>query len=196
MRRLKGSQARVFTFDVFEAWTDLVAPATTIKLDDAKQKVLEVVLLERPIMSPGDVLGGYEIVRAVLVPRSESMASAKAKIKTMHFHEWDAHGQKGTPSHLISKTSDASMAWITSGVASLFLFILAVIALFVVLCLFLVFGCGCCDGDEYERAQSGKRRGGGGGFADLERGKGRFLSAEELGLVRGQGRVVGVGKKD
>lgn len=186
----------MFTFDVFEAWTDLVSPAKTIKLDDTKQKVLEVVLLEPPILSPGDMVSSYEIVRAQLVPRSTVQSASKALTRTMHFHEWDAHGQKGTPSHLISKTSDASLAWITSGVASLFLFVLAVIALFVVLCLFLVFGCGCFSGDEYERAQSGKRRGGGGVMGDVERGKGRFLSAEELGLVRGQGRVVGVGKKD
>lgn len=113
----------------------------------------------------------------------------------MHFQEWDAHGQKGTPAHLVAKTSDASVAWITSGVWSLFLFILAVIALFVVLCLFLVFGCGCIGGDEYERAQSGKKRGGG-GMNDIERGKGRFLSAEELGIRGGGGRVVGVGKRE
>lgn len=192
MRRLKDSQARVFTFDVLEAWTDLVSPAKTITLNDDKQKVLEVVLLERPIMSPGDITPRYEIVRAQLVPRSASTSSAYSQ--TMRFHEWDAHGQKGTPAHLISKTSDASLAWITSGVASLFLFILAVIALFVVLCLFLVFGCGCFGGDEYERAQSGKRRGG--GMNDVERGKGKFLSAEELGLRGGGGRVVGVGKRE
>lgn len=138
----------------------------------------------------------YEIVRARLVPRSSLPTSNSRVVQTMRFHEWDAHGQKGTPSHLIAKTSDASLAWITSGVASLFLFILAVIALFVVLCLFLVFGCGCLSGDEYERAQSGKRRGGG-GMGDVERGKGRFLSAEELGLARGgEGRVVGVGKRE
>ncbi|KAH7380417.1 hypothetical protein DE146DRAFT_671398 [Phaeosphaeria sp. MPI-PUGE-AT-0046c] len=191
LRRLKDSQARVFTFDVLEAWTDLASPPKTVTLDNDKQKVLEIVLLDRPIMSPGDMNPTYEIVRAQLVPRA---STPLVRARTMRFHEWDVHGQKGTPAHLVAKTSDASLAWITSGVWSLLLFIMAVIALFVVLCLFLVFGCGCFGGDEYEQAQSGKKRGG--AMNDVERGKGRFLSADELGIRGVGGRVVGVGKRE
>ena len=144
------------------------------------------------MMSAGDANPMYEIVRADLVPRPSS--ASRVKMHTMHFHDWDAHGEKGTPSHLISSTSDSFVEYISSEVWSLFVFIMATIALFVVICLFCIFGCGLGK-DEYESAQHGKRRGGArGAKSDVERGKGRFLSAEELGL-RG-GRVVGVGKSD
>jgi hypothetical protein len=188
LRRLQGSQALLFRFDVFEAWTDLLDPPETVGLDDEKQKVLELVLLQRPLLSPGDVSGAYEIVRAELVQRPKE----GGKVRTMRFHDWDVHGQKGTPAHLVAKASDASLAWITSGVWSLFLFILAVIGLFVVLCLFCIFGFGGTNEYEYQRAQFGKKRG---VSNDAEKGKGRFLSAEELGLRSGA-KVVGVGKSD
>jgi hypothetical protein len=190
LRKLQGSQALVFHFDVLEVWTDLLEPAMTFKLSDEKQKMLELVLLQRPLLSPGDVSRAYEIVRVELVQRPK--VGGKRKVKTMWFQEWDVHGQKGTPGHLVAKASDASMTWITSGVWSLVLFILAVIGLFVVLCLFCIFGFGGFGGDEYERAQHGKKRGMG---TDAEKGKGRFLSAEELGLRSGA-KIVGVGKSD
>jgi hypothetical protein len=192
LRRLTDSSALLFHFDIFEAWSDLPDPALTVKLDDVRQKVLEVVLLQRPLHSAGDMSNAYEIVRAGLVPRPSS--SSKAKLHTMHYHDWDDHGEKGTPSHLVSKASDSFVEYIASGMWSLFIFIMALIALFVLLCLFCIFGCGLGQ-DEYESAQHGKRRSSGKGSRnDVERGKGKFLSAEELG-IRG-GRVVGVGKAD
>jgi hypothetical protein len=193
LRRLKDSSALLFRFDVFEAWSELPYPDLTVKLDDAKQKVLEVVLLKRPLMSAGDVSRAYEIVRAELVPRPT--LKSRAKVHIMRYHDWDAHGEKGTPSHLVSSTSESFAEYITSGVWSLFFSIMALIALFVILCLFCIFGCGL-GRDEYESAQHGKKRSSGKGMRnDMERGKGRFLSAEELGLRSG-GRVVGVGKAD
>jgi len=193
LRHLRDSSALVFHFDVFEAWTDLLDSGLTVKLDDAKQEVLEIVLLERPLQSAGDMSNAYEIVRAGLVPRS--FTKSIAKVHTMRYHDWDDHGEKGTPSHLVSKALESFFDYIASGVWTLFIFILAFVALFVLLCLFCIFGCGLGK-DEYESAQHGKRRGGGkGGWNDVERGKGRFLSAEELGLRVG-GRIVGVGKAD
>jgi hypothetical protein len=110
----------------------------------------------------------------------------------MNFHDWDAHGEKGTSAHLVSSASDSFLRLITSGVWSLFVFILAIIGLFVVLCLFCIFWCGSAVEYEYEKAQSGKRRA---GASDVENVKGRFMTAEELGLRSGA-RVVGVGKSD
>jgi hypothetical protein len=70
-------------------------------------------------------------------------------------------------------------------------------ALFVVVCLFIIFGCGWHK-DDYERAQHGKRKSSSGkgtwGGHDIEAVR-RFKTPEELGL-RGSGRVVGVGKSD
>lgn len=190
LSRLPKSEALLFHFDVFEAWTDVVEPPVTISLRSEGQKVVQVVLLEKPLMSPGDPGPAHEIVRAELVSRS---SLSNRNLRTMKFHDWDEHGQKGTPAHLVSSASDASMNYITSGVWSLFLFIMAVIGLFVVLCLFCIFGCcGGFGGDEYVRAQHGKKRG---TRDDAEKGKGRFLSAEELGL-RGGAKVVGVGKRE
>ncbi|KAF2028830.1 hypothetical protein EK21DRAFT_101569 [Setomelanomma holmii] len=196
LRRIAKSQALMLRFDVFELWTDLRDPALTLKLEDEKQKVIELVLLQRPVMSSGDSSHAYEIVRTDLIPRSKTNKASTAHI--MNFHDWDAHGQIGTPSHLISATSDTLVDYISSGVWSLFVFIMAIIGLFVVLCLFCIFGCGLGK-DEYEKAQTGKRRGskrtGSWAGNDVENAKGRFRSAEELGLRSG-GRVVGVGKSD
>jgi hypothetical protein len=118
LRKLRGSQALVFHFDVVEAWTELLEPAATFQLNHEKQKVLQVVLLQRPMFSPGDLSQAYEIVRCGLVEREQM--SKKSKVKTMRFHDWDVHGHKGTPAHMVSKASDASLEWITSGVWSLF----------------------------------------------------------------------------
>lgn len=61
----------------------------------------------------------------------------------------------------------------------------------VIVCLFIIFGCGLHK-DDYEQAQHGKRKSG--GRNDIESVR-RFRTPEELGL-RGSGRVVGVGKSD
>ncbi|KAH7068221.1 hypothetical protein BKA63DRAFT_109689 [Paraphoma chrysanthemicola] len=196
LRRLAKSQALLFQFDVLQLWTKLPGSDFTFRLRSDEQKVLEVVLLPRPVLSPGDPGHAFEIVRAELVPR---LKTTRAKnVQTMNFDEHDSHGKIGTPSHLLSTTSDSLLEHITSGVWSLFIFILALIGLFVVLCLFCIFGCGC-GADEYEKAQTGKKRGsrrqGSWSGNDVEKAKGKFMSAEELG-IRSAGRVVGVGKSD
>jgi hypothetical protein len=180
--------ALLLLFDVFEIWTDLLSTDLTVQLSDPKQMVVEIVLLQRPLLSPGDPAHAFEIVHARLVPRSSS-----GNMRTMHLHDWDVHGEKGTPAHLVSSASDTFVDYISSGVWSLFIFIMAVIALFVVLCLFCAFGCGFRrDEYEYEKAQFGKKWV---GASDVENVKGRFMSAEELGLRSGA-RVIGVGKCD
>jgi hypothetical protein len=138
----------------------------------------------------------------------------------MHFHDWDIHGRRGTLSHRISRLFQSLGDFLDSGVWALFAFLGGVIALFVCMCLFCIFGADwCCpSADEYERAQSGKGkrgagkrdlemgreggggRGGGGGNGYGSGGAGRlmqmqFKSPEELGLL-GRGKVVGVGKSD
>lgn len=198
VRRLKGSpHALSLIFDVFTAWTDLTKPALTVELEDAKQKVLEVVVLQRPIVGAGDAAHVWEIVRADLVDRSSVQTTDKPRI--MRFLDWDAHGKKGTTAHMVNSASDSVLDYITSGVVGLLFFIMGIVALFVILCLFCIFGCGW-SGDEYGSAQRGKRRTnhrGSGSYKgnDVEKAKGRFMTAEELGLRSG-GRVVGVGKSD
>lgn len=197
LRPIKDSHALLFHLDILELWSDLPSPPITVIPDEEQQKALEVVLLERPLLSAGDAPNGFEIVRVNLVPRPDVPASRKGQ-KSMWFHDWDDHGKKGTPSHLLNTASDSFVEYISSGVWALFLFILAIMALFVVICLFCIFGFGWHK-DEYERAQHGKRRSSGRGSGswgtnDVEKAR-RFKSAEELGLRSG-GKVVGVGKSD
>lgn len=159
-----------------------------MKLDDRAQTMLEVVLLQRPLLSAGDLGHVHEIVRTSLVPRRESNVRYQ---RTMVFHEWDSNGRKGTPSHLFSFLSNALRTYLSSSFWALLVFLLAIIGVFVVICTFCILGCGFWD-DEYEKAQHGKKRVGGGN--DVEKAR-RFRSAEELGF-RGGGKVVGIGKSD
>lgn len=178
-----------------ELWSELPETPITVILDDPKQKVLEVVLLPRPLLSAGDDGSGFEIVRAELVLRPATQS--KVGRRTMWFHDWDTHGKKGTTSHLVNTASDSFVTYISSGVWALFMFILAIMAFFVILCVFCIFGCGW-QNDDYERAQHGKRssgkRSGTWGGNDVEKAR-RFRTPEELGL-RSSGKVVGVGKSD
>ncbi|KAG9194283.1 hypothetical protein G6011_04318 [Alternaria panax] len=195
LRQLKDSNALVFYFDIMEMWTDLTSPHLTIIMDKEQQKILEIVLLQRPLLSAGDQASVYEIVRASLVQRKDVKKPMKMY---MWFHDWDANGKKGTATHMVNSASSSFVDYISSGVWSLFIFVLAVMALFVIVCLFIIFGCGWHK-DDYEQAQHGKRKsggggGGGGGRNDIEAVR-RFMTPEELGL-RGSGRVVGVGKSD
>ncbi|CAI9625054.1 unnamed protein product [Alternaria burnsii] len=188
LRHLKESNALLFYFDVMEMWTDLTSPHLTVIMDKEEQKVLEVVLLQRPLLSAGDHASAYEIIRASLVPRKNIKNPMKMH---MWFHDWDANGKKGTATHMVNSASSSFVDYISSGIWSLFIFILAVMALFVIVCLFIIFGCGLHK-DDYEQAQHGKRKSG--GRNDIESVR-RFRTPEELGL-RGSGRVVGVGKSD
>ena len=81
LRRLKESNALLFYFDVMEMWTDLTSPHLTIIMDKEEQKVLEVVLLQRPLLSAGDHASAYEIIRASLIPRKDIK-------KPMKMHMW------------------------------------------------------------------------------------------------------------
>ncbi|KAJ4376236.1 hypothetical protein N0V83_001519 [Neocucurbitaria cava] len=139
LQPIKGiKNALVFHFDILQLWSDLPEPPITVVLDDAKQKMLEVVFLQRPLLSAGDAPNSLEIVRAELVPRPPSQGTTTSKSrsrKIMNFHDWDAHGKKGTPSHLLNSASASVTSYLTSGAWALFLFIMAIIALFVLLCL-------------------------------------------------------------
>lgn len=129
LQRLKPtSSALLLHFDVFELWTDLPSDPLTVKLLDPKQKILEVVLLQRPLLSPGDG-DAWEIVRADLVSRPTPGAKG-AGVRTMKFLDWDAHGEVGTPSHLVNSASDSLMNYVSSGAWALFVFVLAVVGLF------------------------------------------------------------------
>lgn len=187
LRHIKDSTALVFQFEISELWSDLTETPITVKLDDPAQMMLEVVLLQRPLLSAGDPGHVNEIVRTSLVQRLGSGAHQR----TMAFHDWDIHGRKGTPAHLLSSFFDAFITYMSSGVWAIFIFALSIFSLFFLICLFCIFGWGFWKG-EYEQAQHGKRRSG--GVNDIEQAK-RFKSAEELGLRNG-GRVVGVGKSD
>lgn len=172
-------------------------PVKTISLDDAAQKILELVLLPRPLLSAGDAGSAYEIVRAELMLRPPDTAEERAHRKAMWFRDWDDHGKKGTTQHFVNSASDSFLNYISSGVWALCVFVLGVVGFFVVLCLFCIFAFG--GGDEYEKAQNGKRRSSGRGSGswggnDVEKAR-RFRSAEELG-IRSGGKVVGVGKSD
>ena len=178
-----------------QLWSDLTPSPISVPLDDPAQKVLEVLLLPRPLLSAGDASPAFEIVRVELVERPED--EARGARRTMWFLDWDAHGKKGTTAHIINSASDSFVTYVSSGVVSLFVFILAVMAVFVGVVVLVVLGCGWHK-DDYERAQHGKRGGGRGsgpwGANDVEKAR-RFRSAEELG-IRSSARVVGVGKSD
>lgn len=194
LQRIKSSSALLFHLDIMQLWTDLTPSPLTVVLDDPAQKVLELVLLSRPIQSAADASDRYEMVRASLIPRPQVISSTKkGSRKTMWFLDWDAHGKKGTPAHALNIASESFETYVTSGVWALVVFILAIMALFILIFLFCIFACGW-GGDDYERAQRGKRGGKTGGGNDVEKAR-RFLSPEELGL-RGSGQVVGVGKSD
>jgi hypothetical protein len=197
VRPVTNSSALVFRFNIFEAYFPLASPPITIKLDDHKQRVIELILFQRPLYSPGDVGPAWEIVTVRLEERDKM--GSKRRMRTMEFLDWDEFGRKGSPAHLASTTSDWFVRHISSGFWSLSMFILGALVLFVVICVAAVLGWDWYSGD-YEKAQSRKgrsRSGGSGGWTgtDVEKAKGRFLSASELGM-RGTGNVVGIGKSD
>lgn len=194
---IEKSAAMVFQFDVTELYSDLPERPLRHKLADPRQEIIELVLLQTPVQSALEP-PSMEIIKASLVPRSSKVSSTPSYQKVMHFEDWDTHGKKGTTSHLVSSWGTSFLDYLDSGIWAIFVFLLGIIALFVVVCLFCIFGCDWCS-DDYEKAQHGKarkdKRRSSGRSGDLEMGKGRFKSAEELGLL-GRGKVVGVGKSD
>lgn len=198
LRNVKTSnalEALVFQFDVVELYSDLTNPALQYKLGDANQKMLEILLIQKPILSASDPSPAFEILNVRLVPRSLTATSRR----TMHFLAWDDHGQIGTPSHLFSSGTSSFVSFLTSGFWALFGFVMAVIIVFIVVVLMCVFGWEFWR-DDYEKAQQGKHRRKSSVKirSDVESGKmrGRFKSAEELGLGLNRGEVVGMGKSD
>ncbi|KAJ4305749.1 hypothetical protein N0V90_001280 [Kalmusia sp. IMI 367209] len=202
IRTAKNLEALIFQFDIVELWSDLTTPPLKYKLDDPAQKMLELILIQKPVLSALDPSPTFEIISASLVFRTHNPPSRLAPQRTMHFLAWDTYGEKGTASHLFSYGATSFADFLASGFWALFGFVLAVIVVFVAVCLICVFGWGFWE-DDYERAQQGKQRrkssvrSGKNGRVDVETGraKGRFRSAEELGL-RATGQVVGIGKRD
>lgn len=195
LRRVKKTAAVIFQFDVTELYSDLPEKPLQHKLNDPRQKIVEMLLLQKPVMSALEPVA-FEIVKAELVPRSHNPVAPTSPQQAMKFEEWDSFGRKGTPSHLLSTWGTLFVDFLNSGIWALFVFLLGVIALFVVVCLVCIFGCDFWS-DDYEKAQHGKARGEKkrGRSTDLEMGRRHFKSAEELGLL-GRGRVVGLGKSD
>lgn len=202
LRHVTNSSALVFRLNILEAHfkppthdPNIQIPIV-MKVDDPKQRVIELVLLPRPLLSAGDVGPAWEIVTARLSDRDKK--GSKRPMKTMMVEEWDRYGRKGSPLHLVSASSSSLVTYAGSGFWGLSVAILGVMVLFMV----VVVGCMLSWdwwGDEYEKAQNGKGRRGGskgsGSWTDVEQAKGKFLSAGELGM-RGGGDVVGIGKSD
>lgn len=210
-QRLESSTTAIlFTFDIFETYSSLFSPALTTPLSSPQQQTLQLILLQRPLISAGDAPQVYQIIRAELTSRPSSSPKVIHKAPFLFTSPSLSPSSYQTTSnpfiYILNILPTPLLTYISSGAWALFAFIISVIALFVVLCLFCIFACGK---GEYEAAQRGKRRRSGRGSwsgnaaGDVEKGnrdgigfaKGRFLSAEELGL-RGGGRLVGVGKSD
>ena len=122
-------------------------------------------------------------------------------MKMMMFDEWDEFGRKGSLGHLVASSTAGLVRYASSGFWGLSVAVLGFLVLFVGAVVACLLGWEWYSG-EYEGARSGKglggRRGGskgGGSWGDVEKAKGRFLSASELGL-RGGGSVIGIGKSD
>jgi hypothetical protein len=194
LRAIKDSPALVLQFDILEIWSDLPETPLLHKLENANQKLLELVLLKKPVYSALEP-PTFEIIKAELVLRSQNPVAPTTLQQTMHFLEWDAHGRKGTTAHALTSFGIWLIDYLDSGVWAMFMFILAIILLFVVVCVLCVFGWGFWE-DDYAQAQHGKaREGKRRGKSDVENAaRLPFKSAEELGLSRG--RVVGLGKSD
>jgi len=196
-------KALLFQFDIFELYTDLATPPLKHKLESPAQKMLELLLIEKPLLSALQPAPTFEILRASLISRA-SNPNGDPSPKSMSFLEWDHYGQKGTASHALTYSAESMVSYIASGFWGLFTFILGLVALFVILVLVCIFGWSFWA-DDYEKAQHGKRRmskaavsgsaSWKGRDIELGQGKGKFLSAEELG-IGGRGRVVGMGKSD
>lgn len=202
LRRVKTRQnleALLFQFDIIELHSDLTSPALRFKLDDAGQKMLEVLLIQRPLLSASDLSPSFEVLSAKLVPRT-----SLSHERTMHFLAYDTHGEKGTASHALSYGTSFLTDFLSSSFWALLGFVTAVIIVFIVVLLMCIFGWEFWK-DDYEKAQRGKRRKSSVKVvrADVETSVGtekmkdRFKSAEELGLgFASRGQVVGMGKSD
>ncbi|KAF2709927.1 hypothetical protein K504DRAFT_466382 [Pleomassaria siparia CBS 279.74] len=193
LRAIKDTPAVIFQFDVIEIWSDLPETPILHKLDNSEQKMLELVLLEKPVYSALEA-PAFEIVKASLVSRNHHPVALTSPQQTMHFLDWDENGRKGTVAHSLTAFGNWFIDFLDQGIWALFVFILVVVVLFVVVCLFIVFGWGLGQ-DDYEKAQVGKAKGSKRRQRSDVESAGRFKSPEELGLL-GRARVVGIGKSD
>ncbi|UPX17445.1 uncharacterized protein EKO05_0007798 [Ascochyta rabiei] len=159
LRRVTNSTALVFRFNVFEAHfspsthNPLLKTPVVVKLDNPKQRVVELILLPRPLLSAGDVGPAWEIVSVRLVNRDKK--GSKRRMKTMVFGEWDEFGRKGSPTHLVSAYSNGVVTYASSGFWGLSVAILGFIVVFVLSVVGCVVGWDWWSG-EYEKAQHGK----------------------------------------
>ena len=205
LRRVTNSSALIFRFNVFGAQFTPpshnsirpVSPSAKkiISLDDPKQRVIELILLPRPLLSPGDVGPVWEIITARLSDRDSK--GSKKIMKTMIFDEWDEFGRKGSPSHLASAFSNSLVLYVSSGFWGLVMAILGVLVIFVSFVVSCVVGWDWWS-SEHKRTQARKgqndgSRGREGG--DMEKARGMFLSAGKLGMTDGR-NFVGAGKSD
>lgn len=205
LRTIKTEQnlkALLFQFDIFELYSDLTTPPLKHRLESPAQRMIELLLIEKPLLSALQPTPTYEILRASLISRASNPNGDPSPL-TMSFLNWDDFGEKGTAAHALSYGADSMVSYVLSGFWGLFTFILGIVALFVALVLLCIFGWSFWE-DDYEKAQHGKRRmskaaanGNTWKGRDVEslQAKARFLSADELG-IGGRGRVVGMGKSD
>lgn len=195
LRPIPKHQALVFQFDVVDIFSDQPNPPFTQALNDPEQEFVQMIILEKSVMSAFDPVPSFEIVKADLVPRKQNVPRQLPEL--MSFNDWDAFGRKGTLSHFFSSLGSWMLEFMTNSTLGLFFFMLGVVMLFVVVCIIVIFGCDPCA-DEYEQAQHGKSSGKKSRrqhSGDVETGGLRFKTPEELGLL-GKGRVVGIGKRD
>ncbi|PVI01055.1 hypothetical protein DM02DRAFT_613923 [Periconia macrospinosa] len=191
-------KAKLLHLDIFEIHSALTTPPTAYPLDRKEQKILELVLLQTPLLSALSPSPAYILHSAKLIPRPHAI-KIPASQQTMHYLSWDAYGRKGTPTHFLSRVAVGFANWISSGFLAILLFVLGVVVLFVGIALVCTFGWGFWRG-EYESAQVGKRRrgatlgGGGNGAASNGAGGGwrpRSGTAGRTDLERGRRGTVG-----
>lgn len=192
-----NSTALVYRFNIFSVHFTLPNQTpTTIPLSSSRQKVLELVLLPRPLHSVGDSGPGWEIVRIGLSERAKK--GSKRRMRMMMFNDWDEFGHKGSPLHLLSSSLEGVVKYAASGFWSLSITILGVMVAFVVCVLAVVYAIEKYYG-EFDQAQKGKWRRsaskGTGSWTDVEAAKGKSLSVGELNGRVG-GSAAGVEKSD
>ncbi|KAF3046992.1 hypothetical protein E8E12_010059 [Didymella heteroderae] len=195
--RITNSTALVYRFNIFSLHFALLQhQKQPIPLSNSRQKVLELILLPRPLHSAGDSGPGWEIISIRLCEREKK--GSKRRMKMMMFEDWDEFGRKGSPLHALSSSSRGVVKYAASGFWSLSITVLSFMVAFVVVVLGVVYTIEAFNG-EYDQAQKGKGRRsaskGSGSWTDVEAAKGRFLSTGELG-TRSGASAVGAGKSD
>ncbi|KAJ4370178.1 hypothetical protein N0V86_008914 [Didymella sp. IMI 355093] len=188
LHRITNSTALVYRFNIFSLHFALPIP-TIIPLSNSHQKVLELILLPRPLYSAGESGLGWEIIDIRLSEREKK--GSKRRMKMMMFEDWDEFGRKGSPSHLVSSSSSGVMKYAASGFWSLSITILAFMVAFVVIVLGVVYAIETYNG-EYDKAQKGK---GSGNWTDVEAATGKFMSTGRQSMRDG-GSAVGASKSE